>query len=175
MRVAGTRVDATRSSSAFGLETAIREWIGSTTAGQLGYFRSRTRMRHSQKQLTDLLGFACLGASAAVVALFLFAGSRIPEEWRDPLMLSLGLLLLLFAVRHSYAGSIAEKELIKQYEFMHRIFHNAKRRIDATDDDDEKRRILRILGDAALGEHAQWILMHRERSLEQGEIFRMSG
>ena len=40
---------------------------------------------------------------------------------------------------------------------------------------DEKRRILHVLGDAALGEHAQWILMHRERSLEQGEIFRMSG
>ncbi len=175
MRVAGTRVDATRSSSAFGLETAIREWIGSTTAGQLGYFRSRTRMRHSQKQLTDLLGFACLGASAAVVALFLFAGSSIPEEWRDPLMLSLGLLLLLFAVRHSYAGSIAEKELIKQYEFMLRVFDNAHKRIQTASDDTEKRQVLYALGHTALDEQAQWLLMHRERSIESTDILQMGG
>jgi hypothetical protein len=58
---------------------------------------------------------------------------------------------------------------------MFRIFNNARRRIDAAGSDEEKRRVLRALGDAALGEHAQWILMHRERSLEQGEIFRMSG
>jgi len=69
----------------------------------------------------------------------------------------------------------SDAELTKQYEFMYRIFRNARRRIDATDQDDEKRRILRVLGNVALGEHAQWILMHRERSLEQGEIFRMSG
>jgi hypothetical protein len=48
-------------------------------------------------------------------------------------------------------------------------------RIDAAEDDEEKRRVLRLLGDAALGEHAQWILTNRERSLEQGEVFRMSG
>jgi hypothetical protein len=87
----------------------------------------------------------------------------------------MGVMLLLIGVRQSYGDSVADAELIKQFEFMHRIFSNARRRIDATDDDDEKRRILRILGEAALGEHAQWILMHRERSLEQGEIFRMSG
>ena len=70
---------------------------------------------------------------------------------------------------------VADGEMIKQYEFMFRIFGNARRRIDATDNNDEKRRILRVLGEAALGEHTQWILMHRERSLEQGEVFRMSG
>ncbi len=70
---------------------------------------------------------------------------------------------------------MADAELIKQFEFMFRIFSNARRRIDATDDDDEKRRVLRVLGEAALGEHAQWILTNRERSLEQGEIFRMGG
>ena len=68
----------------------------------------------------------------------------------------------------------AETELIKQYDFMHRIFHNARRRIDSADDDDEKRRVLRILGDAALEEHSEWILMHRERSIDQKEILRLS-
>ena len=87
----------------------------------------------------------------------------------------MGIMLLLVGVRQSYGDSVADGELIKQYEFMFRIFSNARRRIDATDNDDEKRRILRVLGEAALGEHTQWILMHRERSLEQGEVFRMSG
>lgn len=175
MRVAGTRVDATPASSRFGLETAIREWIGSTTAGQLGYFRSRTHTRYSQKRLTDRLGLACLGASAAVVAVFLFAGAGVPEDWRDPLMIALGLLLLLFAVRHSYASSIAEKELIKQYEFMLRVFDNAHKRIQTAADDAEKRRVLYALGHTALDEQAQWLLTHRERSIESTDILQMGG
>ena len=82
-------------------------------------------------------------------------------------------MLLLVGVRLSYAKSTAEAELIKQYDFMHRIFHNARRRIDAAETDDEKRRVLRILGDAALEEHSEWILMHRERSIDQKEILRL--
>jgi hypothetical protein len=52
---------------------------------------------------------------------------------------------------------------------MYRIFRNARRRIDATDNDGDKRRILKILGDSALEEHAQWILIHRERSIDEQE------
>ena len=85
----------------------------------------------------------------------------------------MGIMLLLVGVRQSYGFSITDAELIKQYKFMYRIFNNARRRIDDADNDEERRRILHVLGDAALGEHAQWILMHRERSLEQGEIWRM--
>jgi hypothetical protein len=77
-------------------------------------------------------------------------------------------------VSFTYAKSTAEAELIKKYYIMHRIFHNARRRIDAAADDEEKRRALRILGDAALEEHSQWILMHRERSIDQKEILRLS-
>jgi hypothetical protein len=101
--------------------------------------------------------------------------AELEDVLRDPIVILMGIMLLLVGVRQSYGDSVADAELIKQYEFMYRIFSNAKRRIDATDDDDEKRRVLRLLGDAALGEHAQWILMNRERSLEQGEVFRMSG
>ncbi|MBT5218587.1 MAG: hypothetical protein HOI35_17765 [Woeseia sp.] len=57
---------------------------------------------------------------------------------------------------------------------MYLIFSNAKTRIDSANNDEEKRRILHVLGEAALGEHTQWILMNRERSLEQGELFRMT-
>ena len=85
----------------------------------------------------------------------------------------MGIMLLFTGVRQSYSHSVADAELIRQYEFMYNIFSNARRRIDLIDDDDEKRRILHILGDAALGEHAQWILMNRERAMDGGEVFQM--
>jgi hypothetical protein len=98
----------------------------------------------------------------------------VPESVRVPLVFGMGFVLLGIGVRQSYAQGTAESELIKQYEFMHRIFHNARRRIDAAADDRERRRILKLLGDAALEEHAEWILMHRERSIDQKEIVKLS-
>ena len=35
--------------------------------------------------------------------------------------------------------------------------------------DADKRRLLKVLGDAALEEHAEWILIHRERSIDERE------
>jgi hypothetical protein len=81
----------------------------------------------------------------------------------------MGTVLLFVGVRQSYAKSTAEAELIKQYEFMYRIFRNARRRIDEAESDADKRRLLKVLGDAALEEHAQWILIHRERSIDERE------
>jgi hypothetical protein len=85
----------------------------------------------------------------------------------------MGAMLLLFAVRQGYAFSTAEKELIKQYEFMLRIFLNARRRIDHAGDATERRQVLQALGGSALDEHAEWILMHRDRSPDQSEIWRL--
>jgi hypothetical protein len=33
--------------------------------------------------------------------------------------------------------------------------------------------VLKLLGDAALEEHAEWILMHRERSIDEHEAARI--
>ena len=87
----------------------------------------------------------------------------------------MGVLLLVAGVRQSYAFSVADSELIKQYEFMFRTFTKAHRRIEVAAGDAAKRRVLKLLGDAALDEHSQWILMHRERAVDEGEIWRMTG
>jgi hypothetical protein len=58
---------------------------------------------------------------------------------------------------------------------MFRTFSKAFRRIKQSGNDEERRRVLRLVGDAALEEHAEWILMHRERSINEGEIWRMTG
>jgi cadmium resistance protein CadD (predicted permease) len=102
-----------------------------------------------------------------VLALF---DQRLHDNVFNLLIVLMGILPLVAAVREAYAQKRAEKELIKQYLFMARIFTNARRQLDRAKNDDQLREILRALGNAALDEHAEWILMHRERPLEHGKL-----
>ena len=174
MRVAGTECDVRPNPDPEGVRFAIREWLGDADSGQLGYFRRKGGERLRKHRDTRRLGRLGLWGSAVTLLVLLFVGAGIGEGVRQPLVFGMGLVLLGVGVRQSYAQSTAESELIKQYEFMHRIFHNARRRIDAAEDDLERRRILKLLGDAALEEHAEWILTHRERSMDQQEIVKLS-
>lgn len=173
MRVAGIRCDMEPAHNEAGVGFVVREWIGDADSGQLGYFRKKSRERTLKNRTTDRMAKVSLMASVLVVSLMVIIGSTITHDLRNLLMAVMGAVLLLFGVRQGYAHSTAEKELIKQYEFMLRIFHNARRRLDNADDDAERRQILKALGGSALDEHAGWILMHRDRSPDQGEIWRM--
>jgi len=173
MRVAGTECDAAPTMTQAGLAFALKEWIGDERSGQLGYYQKKVRERARKSRFTERLGLLSLLTSVVVVLLFVVAYASIPEPLRDPLKVVMGVMLLLFGVRQGYAFSTAEKELIKQYEFMLRIFYNAKRRLDNAIDVTEQRQVLQALGGSCLDEHAQWILMHRDRSPDQGEIWRM--
>lgn len=173
MRVAGTRCDAAPSRHPEGLRFALREWIGGPDSGQLGYFRKKALECIGKSRLTERMATLSMIASIVVISILVVAGSTMSESVRDPLMIGMGAVLLLFGVRQGFAHATAQKELIKQYEFMLRIFDLAGRRLENADDDAERRQILRALGGSALDEHAQWILMHRDRSLDQGEIWRM--
>jgi hypothetical protein len=174
MRVAGTECDIAPNRERSGLEFAVGEWIGDGNSGQLGYFARTTSKRVRRQTITQRIGGIGLWLTAGTLVVLFFIGAGVPESVRSPLVYFAGCVLLLVGVRLSYAKSTAEAELIKQYDFMRRIFHNARRRIDMADNDDQKRRVLRILGDAALEEHSEWILMHRERSIDQKEILRLS-
>lgn len=173
MRVAGTEYDVNRNTDPGGLEFVIREWIGDKNSGQLGYFAKKSSERIRRNRFTERLGHLSLLISVAVVVVFLTVGSRLPGAWSGPLMVLMGTMLLLFAIRQGYAYATAEKDLIKQYEFMSRLFGNARRRLDSADDEEEQRMILRALGGSALDEHAEWILMHRDRTIDKGEIWRL--
>jgi hypothetical protein len=173
MRVAGTRCDVSRNRDPAGLHYAIKEWIGDGKSGQLGYFAAKSKDRIRRNRNTEQLGQVSLFISVGVVVLFVTLGSRLPDGWSTPLMVFMGSMLLLYAIRQGYAYATAEKDLIKQYEFMLRLFENARRRLDGTSDTEEQRQILQALGGSALDEHAEWILMHRDRTIDKGEIWRM--
>jgi hypothetical protein len=173
MRIAGTVTDAIPQDDSAALGVAIDEWVGDGHTGQLGYYAHKALDRTRRRRVTDLLGRVSLVTSAVVVIVLLVAGARLPPDLFSPMLALMGILLLLFAVRHAYAHAIAESELIKQYEFMLRIFANAGKRLASAGDDRQRRQILTVLGRSALDEHAQWIMMHRERSLDQAEIWRL--
>jgi hypothetical protein len=167
--VAGTECDVTPNLEREGLEFAVREWIGDDGSGQLGYYRKKSKQRIAQHERTRRIGQVGVWVTIVALAALLFVGSAIPDEMKTPVVYTMGIVLLGVGIRQSYAKSTAEAELIKQYEFMYRIFRNARRRIDEAENDADKRRLLKVLGDAALEEHAQWILIHRERSLAERE------
>lgn len=173
MRVAGITADAMPKKDHAALGVAIDEWVGDAEGGQLGYYSQKGADRARRQRVTESLGRVSLVTSAIVVLVLLFAAGRLPDEAVSPLLMLMGVTLLLFAIRHAYAHAIAESDLIKQYRFMSRIFANAHKRLDSSLDDAQKREVLMALGKSALDEHAQWIMMHRERSPDQTEIWRM--
>lgn len=174
MRVAGTRCDVSPNTRPAGLAFALREWIGDAHSGQLGYYRRKAEERHRRHRRTSRLALFGLWGSTLAVGLFIFAPADVGAVVRDPIVVLMGVLLLIVGVRQSYTFSRGDAELIKQYEFMYRIFTNARRRIGTAGGEQDRRQVLRALGEAALEEHAEWILMHRDRSLDRGEIWRMS-
>ena len=174
MRVAGTHSDAAPVRSEAGLAFAVREWIGDPAGGgQLGYFNAKLADKIGRNRVTEGLGKLSLMTSIGVVTIFVVAGARLPDGWSSPLVVAMGATLLIYGIRQGYGYATAEKDLIKQYEFMSRLFESARRHIDGATGPDEKRQVLKALGDAALDEHAAWILMHRERAIDQSEVWRM--
>ncbi|MCH9026674.1 MAG: hypothetical protein IIA05_06100 [Proteobacteria bacterium] len=157
-----------------GLDEAIKRWIGDpqneTNSSQIGYYAHKVTERTRLHMITQVIGRACLWAGIAVaVALALFQ-HVLEDEARNALIVLMGILPLIAGVREAYAHTKADKEVIKQYHFMHRIFGSAARQLARAETTQDKLSILKALGNAALDEHAEWILMHRERPLEHGKL-----
>ena len=68
-------------------------------------------------------------------------------------------------MRQNYAHRTAERELITQFGYQYRIFANALRLLDRTEDLGRRREILLALGESALEEHGQWIMRQRDRPM----------
>jgi hypothetical protein len=175
MRVAGMHCDAAPKETEKGLHYALDEWIGSDAGGQLGYFRKKVAEKTRQRRSTELLAKFSLASTVIVVFTIVAGGADLSEDLRNLLWAVMGISLLAYGVRQSYGYTMAENELIKQYEFMLRIFENARRRLDRAEDDRERRQILTALGGSALDEHAQWLLTHRDRTPSEGEFWRVGG
>lgn len=150
----------------------VGQWVGDLESGQgqLGYYASKAQNRAATYRRTQLLSQVALWGGIAMAALLAVFATRLDETSAVVLLILMGILPLVAGVRDAYSHKKADKELIKQYRFMADVFGNARRLLDANDDVALQRRVLRAVGDAALEEHAEWLLMHRERPLEHGGI-----
>ena len=153
-----------------GLEGVIRHWFEDRPTGQLDYYRGNAFKRERRSLITRGISIACLFSGMAIAIFIALYNDQLSNDVHAPLIVLMGVLPLVAAVQETYAHKKAEKELIKQYRFMERIFENAKNQLNSAVSDSDKRAILKALGGVALDEHAEWILMHRERPLEYGKL-----
>lgn len=151
------------------VDAVVEAWVGRPgRSGQLDYYERNAALHERHHRRTRALGSTCLWGGIGI-SLFLALFHRgLGDLPRDLLVTTMGTLSLFAAVREAYAYRKADKELVKQYRFMHRIYRNARLALDAAQGARERREILRALGEAALAEHAEWALMHRLRPIEHG-------
>jgi hypothetical protein len=169
MRSASIRSDRSQRPADDWVEWVISRWVGRAVegGGQLGYYRNKEIEKTQNYRRTARLGSLGLWAGILIAVILAVGSGKIAPEQRDVLLVFMGVFPLMAGVRDAYSHKKAEKELIKQYRFMARVFANADHLLSGSGDIRFKRRVLRALGNAALEEHAEWILMHRERPLEQ--------
>jgi hypothetical protein len=164
------------------LDWVIGQWIGGPGSGtgngtgrnagrgQLAYYASKERANSVRYRRTSLLGALSLWAGIGIAILLFLTGSAGDTSLRRLLLVLMGVLPLVAGVWDAYSHKRAEKELIKQYAFMGRVFRKARKLLDGSGDDGFRRCVLKALGQAALDEGAEWLLMHRERPLEHGKL-----
>ena len=171
MRVAGTGCDVSPNLDPRALSFSERAWVGDDRGGgQVEYYGRKAAGYRNRSRCMERLG----ELTAIVIPVLLIAMVGTPSDRiRDLLLVPLGLCLLALSVRQSYAHRIAEREIIRQYEFMHRLFGSAQRRLKLATNDSDRRAILRVLGESALEEHAEWVLLHRDRPLDHRSLWRM--
>ncbi len=154
------------------LAWVVAHWIGDAqgAGGQLAYYRHGTTRRTHAYHATERLGTVALAAGLLGAVLLLLGGPDLAPARQQQLVLVMGLLPLLAGIREAYSYKKADKELIKQFRFMSRLFESCGARLQHAQADAQTRQILLALGRACLEEHAEWILLHRERPLEHAQL-----
>lgn len=155
-------------------ETALRgvidEWVGDATHGELGYYRRRTEQRERSHRINEAMGAMCLLAGIFISVVLAVLVHTLSVDAKNDLIVVMAVFSIFAAVREAYSFRKADRELIRQYRFMERVFGNARTALDKAEDADEQREILRALGEASLAEHVEWAVMHRQRPLEAGKM-----
>jgi hypothetical protein len=144
----------------------IDHWVEVPMATAANWLITLARQCTTQKYRQNEFPSGCLWAGIGVTIILATAIDTLDATQQHVLLVLMGILPLTAGVRDAISHKRAEKELIKQYRFMARIFTNARRLLRTAGSVAFQRRVLKALGEAALEEGAEWILMHRSRPLE---------
>jgi Na+/citrate or Na+/malate symporter len=105
-----------------------------TGEGQLGYYRRKATERALQFQKTNRLGTLCLWLGMFTAVFLFLLGGTLTDFWFNVLLAFMGILPLIAGVREAYAFKKADRELVKQYQFMAQTFARAKQKLIDTPD-----------------------------------------
>jgi hypothetical protein len=153
------------------LAEVIAEWVGeSGKSGQLNYYERKSAERSGVHHITETIGRVSLWGGITISVFLAAFALKLGEETKVVMVTLMAVLSIIAAVREAYSYRKADRELIRQYRFMQRIFASARAALDRTQDPARQRAILLSLGDAALTEHAEWTLMQRERQVEHSKL-----
>jgi len=153
------------------LREVEREWVGDDAHhGQREYYGRKAEQRARTHRLTERIGAASLCAGVAISLVLAVFVHHLSTDAKNDLIVVMAVFSVVAGVRSAYAYKKADKELIKQYRYMQRIFGEARAALEHAHDAAERRDILRLLGEAALSEQVEWALMHRQRPLEHNRI-----
>ena len=171
MRVASLDQAGDMPASVDALAKVVNEWIGAPgQGGQLDYYARKAERRSRTQRTTQALGQASLWIGMGIVVLLALFQGWLGSGATNLLLAFLAIFGIIAAARESYAYRKGDKELIKQYRYMLGIFSDARRKIDSAPDDEGRREILRVLGEAALAEHSEWAMLHRQRPLDNARF-----
>ena len=153
------------------LGAVIAEWVGDAErGGQLEYYQRKAAQRARTHRITESIGTASLCVGIGISVMLAVLASQLSPDAKNILVMTMAVFSIVAGVREAYAYKKADKELIKQYRYMQRLFSDARAALTDAGDATEQREILRLLGEAALAEHVEWALMHRARPLEHSKI-----
>ena len=152
------------------MQALIVDWIGDEHSGELGYYRRRSEQRERTHHVNEAIGAICLLAAILVSVFMAVFLHQLSTDAKNDLITVMAVFSIVAAVREAYSFRKADRELIRQYRFMSRVFGDARKALLRTHNIAEQSEILRALGEAALAEHVEWAVMHRQRPLEAGKM-----
>jgi hypothetical protein len=158
-----------------GVEFAMSKWVGSDdqvgrSSEQLRYYKHASHSKGVRATLAESLAHAAAMVGlllAVVLAVEIVTGK---DAFHAVLLAVMGLAPLLSGVIEAWVQKTAARELERKYEYMHDVFRAAHDRLLAANTDDERRTVLGLLGRSALAEHADWLLIHRDRPIDRSRM-----
>jgi hypothetical protein len=141
----------------------FRVWIGDDATGQVGFFRKRIMRCERNLRATTLATAAGAATGLALIMVLLTGHTETAKPW---IVFTIFFVGVLTATLENYRRKRGDREIARQYRLMHSLFMNARTALATASDEESRRRILDELGHASLLEHAEWLLLHRERPIE---------
>ncbi len=151
-----------------------KEWVD----GQLAYYRQNVRRRDRRSRGFKTAGLTFAGASVLFAASCLvipiayrLAGLGPVDYPPDVLLVASNVSLVIGALLLVYNERESNEDLAKQYERMAEVFHRAstelKDALTATPPDIATAQgAIHALGNEAISEHSQWLILRRNRPFE---------